>query len=99
MNEEEGRAKKEREILAYLQQRLKAKSIRDAIKPEALEEKKAKRNINCTFCKKTILLGKGYVSFKSQGEVRYKGKVLRTERMHAACLNRYLRPGVRSFIS
>jgi len=90
------RETKEKKILAFLQQRHKAKILHKAIKSEALKGKPALRNMVCTFCRNTILKGAAYFSFKSQGQVVYKGKALRTERMHEPCLNRYLRPGVSS---
>ncbi len=90
------REQKERKILAFLQQRHKAKLLHKAIKSEALKGKPAAKNITCTFCRNTILQGAVYFSFKSHDQVIYKGKALRTERMHEPCLNRYLRPGVSS---
>ena len=94
LNDEAARQKREKEIFAYLQQKLKAKQLRQAVKPESRELKKAAKNITCTFCRGTILVGQPYVSFKSQGQVVCRGKLIRTERMHEGCLNRYLRPGV-----
>ncbi len=94
LNDEAARQKREREIFSYLQQKLKAKALRQAVKPESREIKKAAKNLTCTFCRNTIIAGQPYVSFKSQGSVVYRGKVVRTERMHEPCLNRYLRPGV-----
>ena len=94
---EEARQKREKQILQYLQQRMKAKAIKAAVKPDNLPEKKAVRNITCTFCRRTILLGTGYVSFKGQPGAMYRGKNLRTEKMHQECLNRYMRPGVVTF--
>jgi hypothetical protein len=91
---EEARKKRELQILAYLQQRQKTKVLKGSIKSESLVPKPAPRNMACTFCRKTIVQGVAYVSFRSQGEVRVKGKSLRLERMHELCMNRYLRPGV-----
>jgi len=93
-NEETTRLKREKEIFAYLQQKLRAKALRNAVKPESRELKKAAKNLTCTFCRSTIIAGQPYVSFKSQGQVVYRGKLVRTEKMHEVCLNRYLRPGV-----
>ena len=87
---EESRQRKEKEILAFLQRRHRTKTLKNALKSEAIKGKKATKNMNCTFCRNTILRETIYVSFKSQGEVTYKGKTLRTERMHEPCLNRYL---------
>jgi hypothetical protein len=90
------RETKEKKILAFLQHRQKAKTLSKAIKSDELKGKPAARNMVCTFCRNLILKGAPYFSFKSQGQVVYKGKALRTERMHEPCLNRYLRPGVSS---
>lgn len=93
--DEASRRKREREILAYLQQRMRVKAIEG--KPGTRREKTAAKNMTCTFCRGLIPQGTAYVSFRSHGGVTFKGKSLRTERMHGPCLSRYMRPGAGSF--